>query len=71
MTAPLNVTVDLQLDPHGAVEHTMTFADRPGESATKCVEQALLSAADFSPADSRTRVPIRVELLPASSDPEP
>ena len=62
LRGPLDVELQVNVDPHGAISHVRTTANPAGESATKCVEQALLSAAQFEPASHGTWFPIRVTL---------
>ena len=72
LRGPLEVTVSLTVDVQGAISGVRTSAVPVGEPATKCVEQALLSVAEFAPAPRVTWFPVRVvldgSLAPAQPD---
>ncbi|MEO1233069.1 MAG: FecR domain-containing protein [Myxococcota bacterium] len=58
----LEVTLDLTVDTFGAISDVQTAAQPVGEAASRCVEAAILSAADFAPFPRPTWFSIRVAL---------
>lgn len=53
----LEVDMTLYIDTHGAIRNVFTRADPTGLPEAECMEQALLTAAEFAPADRDTSVP--------------
>ncbi|MGF1509799.1 MAG: hypothetical protein ACFB9M_09905 [Myxococcota bacterium] len=64
LRTPLDVVIDVTIDQHGAIADVDTTANPVGEPAARCVEEAVLSAAQFEPAPYMTWFPIRVSLQP-------
>ncbi|MEO0459194.1 MAG: FecR domain-containing protein [Myxococcota bacterium] len=69
LDAELSVTMYITIDTNGAVSDVDTRAEPAGQPATRCVEQAVLTAARFEPAPEATWIPVRVSLAPGVEQP--